>query len=655
MNVGRLTFRLTLGLALLTCDSRAAEQDPETSEAAPPQVRSIDELPWPVRPGMRIAGLRGTVPTVDRVVLVPDEASYLHAISEWSLKGRWPVLFEDDVYAPMFIRRFKPMEVVRKSPASTPAPRGESLEQAMLDAVSASWRSDVDADASTEPPADLQARFEQANWTPPGVVITSSRDPAWPAGLALAADRGQPLVFLDERYGSSNGQVAADDWPRLNGEIEALVASTGYPYKELGDAIDTITIVRELPVKYIPRDDPSGKGRNAVTDGLGRNADNLRWAFAGWIFGDAPQATYMAMCSIFLQPDSALLFDTYPASPGWSRYAMDRPAAQLRDIGYNVEHIAEPGSSATTWERLAPGGLHADLILVNTKGNQNWFDAAGDSRVFVHDVPILNAPAMVHFIHSWSCIQPANRKTLAGRWIERGAYAYVGSVHEPTLSAFVPPELLVERLRASIPFLIASRVWETTPWRVATIGDPLMTLLRPVPRAQPDAHPITGANLRELLRTAVDEAEQSGDWTEPTRLINWLGLDPLTFSVYQQRLNDRASAETIALAFGAVFRNGDAPTLLHAIEQIPLSQVTPAQRDMLWLKWLPTLNTIDTVAQLNLMREHIRTPWGYLDGCRLAPLMRSMGQRDLINGMLDQYEDDIGDNYSRQLVKRARQ
>jgi len=44
--------------------------------------------------------------TIDRIVLVPDQATFLAAIEHWSLKGRWPILIEDEQYTPMFIRRF---------------------------------------------------------------------------------------------------------------------------------------------------------------------------------------------------------------------------------------------------------------------------------------------------------------------------------------------------------------------------------------------------------------------------------------------------------------------------------------------------------------------------------------------------------------------
>ncbi len=617
-----------------------------------PASPSTEDIPWPSRPGLRIAALRSKVPTVDRVVLVPDEATFLEAISEWSLGGRWPVLFEDDQYAPMFIRRFKPAEVIRKPATQEKLPRNEALEESLRSIVSAAWRGGDKAEPA-ETPLSTEDRFKQAGWTPPGVVITSTKDDAWPAALALAADRGQPIVFLSEGFGHPSTILKAEDWTRLNTAVDSLVAATGYSYDQLGDDIDTITLVRELPTKYVDVDDPSGNSRNAVTDGLARTG-KIRWGIAGWIFGSTTQTTYMAMCSIFLEHESALLFDTYPNQPGWSRYAMNKPADRLRELGLEVQHIASPVATAAAWETLAPSGVTDDLIFVNTKGNQNWFEAADGVRVFVHDVPILNAPAAVHFVHSWSCFSPSSRNTLAGRWLERGAYAYVGSVQEPTLSAFVPPELLVDRLRSAVPFLIAARVWEFAPWRVATIGDPLMIMLKEIPRIGPETRSISGESLREALRRATDSATTSGNWTEVVRIVNLLGLDDLTLSIYNQRLKDAAPAEDIALALGAIFRKSDAQTFLHAIEQIPVSQLTPEQRDMLWLKCLPSLRAINSPAQLALLRLNIRTPLGYVDACRLAPLMKSQGQASLVNPMLDEYESDAKEKYAKDLIRRAR-
>ncbi|MBV5345446.1 MAG: hypothetical protein JZU63_07910, partial [Rhodoferax sp.] len=48
------------------------------------------------------------------MVLVKDEASFLDEISHWRLEARWPVLIEDDIFTPQFIRAFKPAQVLRR-------------------------------------------------------------------------------------------------------------------------------------------------------------------------------------------------------------------------------------------------------------------------------------------------------------------------------------------------------------------------------------------------------------------------------------------------------------------------------------------------------------------------------------------------------------
>jgi hypothetical protein len=93
-------------------------------------------------------------------------------------------------------------------------------------------------------------------------------------------------------------------------------------------------------------------------------------------------------------------------------------------------------------------------------------------------------------IHSWSASDPDDRNTVSGRWLVNGAYAYVGSVHEPFLSAFIPPKLMVDRLKRGTPFLIAARQLQSPPWKVATIGDPLMSIAKPRQRIPPTQQPI---------------------------------------------------------------------------------------------------------------------------------------------------------------------
>ncbi len=442
-------------------------------------AESAIENPWYVQSGLRIATLREKVPTVDRVVLVPDEATFLAAIGEWSLEGRWPILIEDDRYAPMFVRRFQPAETIRLPAVKTPLPEGNQLRQAMQQAVAKAW--------NVRDSEFLKGKWQELGWEPPGVAIASASDPAWPAAVALAADRGQPLVFLEGDFGKPNDTLAPEDWWNLKAEVERVVENTGYPYSNLGDAIDTITIVRQMAVKYqSPR---RSNEQLSVTDGLARQENGDRWAVVGWIFGSPARAVYQAMCSIFLDPKTAMLYDGYAKSGTWQKYEMNSAARQLRQFGINVQLVQRPEAGLEKWRSLAAREWEFDLIFVNSSGSPETFNVAGGDAL-VPDIPTLKFPAAMHVIHSWSATTPDNPDTVGGRWLANGAYLYVGSVHEPYLRAFVPPQLIVSRLLNSTPFLIAARHLELAPWKITTIGDPLMVIAKPRQRISPAQRPM---------------------------------------------------------------------------------------------------------------------------------------------------------------------
>ncbi|MGB7712658.1 MAG: hypothetical protein WBL95_24510 [Microcoleus sp.] len=440
---------------------------------------SAKQEPWAVQTGLRVNILRDNIPIVNRIVLVPDEATFLAAIQKWNLKGHWPILLEDNKYTPMFIKRFQAAEIVRLPSIKQQLPKGQKLQQLMLNASAAAWNA-----TNTQ---TLKAKWTELGWEPPGVVITSENDPARIAAVALAADRGQPLVFLEGNFGKPNDTLNQQQWQTLQTAVTTAVESTGYFYSQLGDAIDTITIVRQLAVKYQSPEKP--EEQLAVTDGLGRHPNGERWAAAGWIYGSSVRSTYQVMCSIFLDSQTAMLYDSYPKEGSWEKYEMNSAASGLKTLGFDVQLVEKPESSLQKWRTLASKEWEFDLILMNSKGYQKSFQV-GNGDALVEDIPKLKFPAAVHMIHSWSAAAPDDQNTVAGRWLENGAYAYVGSVNEPFLSAFIPPKLMVDRLVRSAPFLIAARQLESPPWKVATIGDPLMSIGKPKPRIPPTQQPI---------------------------------------------------------------------------------------------------------------------------------------------------------------------
>ncbi|WP_293251609.1 MULTISPECIES: hypothetical protein [unclassified Microcoleus] len=440
---------------------------------------SAKQEPWPVQTGLRVGLIRENIPTVNRIVLVPDEATFLAAIQKWNLKGHWPILIEDQKYAPMFLQRFQPEEIVRLPSIKQELPKNQKLQQLMLKATAAAWNA---TNRET-----LKAKWRELGWEPPGAVITSENDPARSAAVALAAARGEPLVFLEGNFGKPNDNLNTAQWKNLQTAVTKAVESTGYFYSQLGDAIDTITIVRQLAVKY---QSPQKQDEQlAVTDGLGRHPNGERWAAAGWIYGSQVRSIYQAMCAIFLDSETVMLYDSYPKEGNWGKYEMESAASGLKTIGLNVELVQKPESTLQQWRSLASKPWTFDLILMNSKGYPKSFQV-GDGDASVEDIPKLQFPAAIHMIHSWSAADPDDASTVAGRWLENGAYAYVGSVNEPLLSAFIPPKIMVDRLKRGAPFLIAARQLESPPWKVATIGDPLMSIAKSRPRIPAAQQPI---------------------------------------------------------------------------------------------------------------------------------------------------------------------
>lgn len=434
---------------------------------------------WPIQTGLRLGILRAKIPTVNRVVLVPDEATFLAAIQKWNLKGNWPILIEDDKYTPRFLQRFQAEEVVRLPSIKEQLPKGKQLQELMLNAAATAWNA---TDTKT-----LKAKWTELGWEPPGVVITSENDPARSAAVALAAAHGQPLVFLEGNFGKPNQSLNKTQWNNLQIAITKAVESTGFFYSQLGDPIDTITIVRELAVKY---QSPQKKDEQlAVTDGLGRHINGQRWAAVGWMYGSEVRSIYQAMCSIFLDSQTAMLYDSYPKEGNWAKYEMEEAATELKTIGLDVEVVQRPESSLERWRSLASKPWTFDLILMNSKGYPKSFQV-GNGDASVEDIPKVVFPTAIHMIHSWSASEPDNTNTVSGRWLANGAYAFVGSVHEPLLSAFIPPKLMADRLKKGAPFLIAARQLESPPWKVATIGDPLMSINKPRQRIAPDQQPL---------------------------------------------------------------------------------------------------------------------------------------------------------------------
>ncbi|MHC5002711.1 MAG: hypothetical protein ACYTJ0_06275, partial [Planctomycetota bacterium] len=488
---------------------------------------------------------------------------------------------------------------------------------------------------------DLPSIFLRQGYEPPGVVVASAEDPAWTAAVALAAGRAQPLSWVDGDYRRPDNLLSVEDAAQLIERTTTAVAATGYGYAALGDAIDAITVCRRiggrvrenpLPASRFTLPDASTAGPVATTDVLGRHPDGSRYAFVGWIFGDEARAAYAAMCSLFLSRSRVMLFNTYGDHGHWEAYGLDVPSRLLREMGYEVRGRSGPRANALGWRRLLPGGLETDLLMLNTQGMADAFDLQGASGR-PQDVPLLATPLALHMVHSWSLRSPEALGTVGGQWVRHGVYAYVGSVQEPFLTAFVTPDLLARRLASHVPLLVAARQWNgplAGPWRVQTIGDPLMLCAPPAtttmpPRLAPSPHEgIDLVGRAEALMRGAD-AGDAEDLADALRTLSLVGRDDVALQLWDVAIRRGWQATCAGAVLETLFRLQQASAFLDAWSY--LDEADERQRDMLWHLVGTRLGPSTDDETLLVLREAMRGPRASVDLERLAPhLLRAFGQ-----------------------------
>ena len=634
--------------------STSPTASPSTSSAAPAAAKSsTQKTPWCVELGLRIAGVEAKIPTLDRVVLVKDEASFLDEISHWRLDARWPVLIEDDIFAPQFIRAFKPAQVLRRIEKAPNVDDPTALKAAIANAISSAWN----AAAANTPP--LSAITAQA-YTPPGIVIMDPADPAWVAGVALAAGRGLIPFFIEGNFGGANDQLSADQFSALSKQVDQAFASIGLPYDKLGDKLEGLALCRTTAQKTtidVPANlRPSGRGMPeikstdpvATTDALCRNADGSRYAFCGSIFGSSRYCAYAAMSSLFLSRNSIGAFNCYQAA-NLSAYDFSELAVKLPEAGFTTKVWSGPKGHMADWRKILAQGFDGDVLFVNSSGNLDFFDVGNPGSVPVQekgapgDVPILSRPLALHMIHSWSLTSPSAHESIGGRWLESGAYAYVGSVFEPFLPAFSPPVEILSRCANYVPFLIASRVWDgpfALPWRVATLGDPFMLIQAPsslvLPARKAPPPPVPGqedvlVNCKKRLAQSKEDKDGGASIAAMRELIQ-RGDDKIAAQYWLSCAAKSFAPRVSALALEPLFRQRNADQFLVAYKMVP--EPTSRAKDMLWQLWGEQLNQITDPDTVLLFQNAVRPTWPVNDWRRLLPVLSKATSADRARGAI---------------------
>jgi hypothetical protein len=325
--------------------------------------------------------------------------------------------------------------------------------------------------------------------------------PAFAGAVALAAGhfqgilRVEPSISTPTRNRDSGGGsqlevvLSGSAALQLTRNIEAQVAAVVRHYDQLGDECDFLTLATDSPYRYrIEHGDGPSRGIYALDDLVGRRLDpdnpgrldlaRKRWAYTGRLLGDPASSLARAMAALFLQPESALLWNTYDGGAPWSDYEMSWATGRLRQdvMGIDaVEHRAGRRADLASWHRIFSPVNRFGLVFVNSSGEPERFAITGGPGRAA-DVP-RGGPVAVCMIHSFSAVDLADPQTIARRWLEQGACIFYGSVNEPFLAAFRTPALVVDLLADEIPLVAALRRGESeqfgSPWRLIYLGDPL--------------------------------------------------------------------------------------------------------------------------------------------------------------------------------------
>ncbi|TVQ30004.1 MAG: hypothetical protein EA376_14225 [Phycisphaeraceae bacterium] len=632
------TLLIPLALLALALHSAPAPAQEGTNGA---EGQRVDALPPAVRLGVRVEITRRRLPISPTLVIVEDAHDYLRAIAQWSLQRRFPVLIDDGSDEAMediarFVRAYKPEAILHWGPAND-APAGARIDHVHA-AIAAAW----DADTYE----NLPERWSELGFAPPGAVVASENDPAWTAALALAAGRGQQIVWVDPVRVPVGAVLNQQRLNAFDSALRAGLNDLDYPWRDEGDTIDALAICLNMPVRITQGD----RGPLALTDRIGRHGDDdnaPRYAWAGQLFGDEATSAYRAMCALFLQPETFWLFNGYSGEPPFDRFNMAPAAEALQMAGKeSITLDNNPNAGVDSWRRRAHKPVDAGFIAVNSAGNAGWFQlhtaAGARTRAHTSDIPMLLRPAIVSFVHSFSAQRLGNRQTIAPRWLEQGAYAYIGAVDEPFLHAFQPPATLLGRLFTPAPLGAAARLDRSPTWKIAVIGDPLITIGAPVltePAEQARA-PVVTLDGAASFDDHLNDALQGEQYHTALRGLIMLGRDKDALELADAIRRDAPDAWTPAMArstFFAACRQGDATECLRLFLDLDdESSHDPLIVDLMWMVQRPALKMRPSALVIDTLRTRTRSATHGEDGVLLARALRRIAGGAAADALLDE-------------------
>jgi hypothetical protein len=408
---------------------------------------------------------------VDVVCLVPDVPTFLEALSTWDADHWFPILLDDVPYTAKFLRAFRPARVVRY-PSRARAFAADEPSRAWKAAVAAILKTWAGAGVAPSINDLGDAIPPETIAGPPGVVVSTPESPTFAAASALAAGRFQPLMRWQPAFPQEK-TLSLAEVDTLTLSLRNKIAEHIPDHARLGDDCDFVTFGVDLPDRYtLPGE------VNALDDLITRNPDISRWAYCGRLIGDPTASVYRAMCSLFLQPRSAMLFNGYPQTDQpWTDYDQTAASSTLARLMSVDQRKKEQAGIAGWHEGFGPTNTHG-LLLQNSSGGGDYFSVIS-GQAQTADIPP-SVPSIILPVHSFSAVNPRDPTTVAGRWLLQGAFLYFGSMNEPFLDAFRTPTLIADLLVRGLPVSAAVREIpgesRGLAWRLTFIGDPLYRL-----------------------------------------------------------------------------------------------------------------------------------------------------------------------------------
>ncbi|MDD5644130.1 MAG: hypothetical protein PHO00_01620 [bacterium] len=401
---------------------------------------------------------------VKKVVIAPDEETFLYYLGEWSPENKFPIFIGESGYSQKFISAYGPDTVEKTGKKNIGGITEDNIFRALASSQTAKGIKSISSGEGFKSYYKMLNKGKAVD----GIVIMSRNSKEAMAGAALAAFYKQD-VFMFDCGRSMDDKISFDGVDGLRNSILQFIRDRGYEYSGR-KGIEYITIARDMPYIY--------ERSMSVDDAIGREkmTDSDVYAFVGRIVEVEEGASlYQAMCSLFLEAGRSLFFDLW--TPDW-RLPAGYGAWMLFDRMVTL-NVSVPQADIGSWRKITKGGLAANFIWVNTGGGPKDWGGSGTPD----DIPS-GRPCCVYFAHSNSARDPRDKDTICGRWLRQGAYFYVGSIFEPYAQSFQFSYYAVKDLVEGKSFAQAFQTKRglfkgrfDIPWKHIYIGNPRARLI----------------------------------------------------------------------------------------------------------------------------------------------------------------------------------